>query len=172
MWLKMAPCLPKFGLTRPREASRWLQIDPGGSKMVALQFRPMLFTESFLTSLTSDLQCCCIVDTSQGNDSVASRERERLQDWSNRLRVGVRMGQDVPKNRQLLAPRGPRAKCGQGPYHRKFFARWLLSCRSWSQDGSRRPQDGPMIFQMASRVPKTPQDDFEIASTSSKMAPR
>ena len=59
MWLKMAPCLPKFGLTRPREASRWLQIDPGGSKMVALQFRPMLFTESFLPSVTSDLQCCC-----------------------------------------------------------------------------------------------------------------
>ena len=33
MWLKMAPCWPKFGLTRPREASRWPQIDPGGSKM-------------------------------------------------------------------------------------------------------------------------------------------
>ena len=59
MWLKMAPCLAKIGLTRPREASRWLQIDPGGSKMVALQFRPMLFTESFLPSVTSDLQCCC-----------------------------------------------------------------------------------------------------------------
>ena len=44
--------------------------------MVALQFRPMLFSESFLTSVTCDLQCCCIVDTSQGNDSVDSRERE------------------------------------------------------------------------------------------------
>ena len=46
--------------------------------VVALQFHPMLFTGGFLTSVTSDLQCCCIVDTSQGKDSVASREREIL----------------------------------------------------------------------------------------------
>merc|ERR1712018_458353 len=48
----------------------------------------------------------------------------------------------------------------------------LVSCRSWSKDGSRRPQHGAKIFQMASRSPKTPQDDFERASRGSKMAPK
>ena len=153
-----------------------------------------------------------------------------LQDWSNRLRVGVRMGQDVPKNHQLLAPR-PHSKVWpldhtlshgptwpiwpiislctsnsilisivifisihhlrpplttlwvmgpHGPFgilflcvHPTLYLYLLLySCRSWSQDGSSRPQDGLMIFQMASRAAKTPQDDFEMASRGSKMAPR
>ena len=106
----MAPRLVQFGLYPALRLhglniiSSWPPEAPEQSKNGV--------SESFLTSVTSDLQCCCIVDTSQGDDSVASRERERLQDWSNRLRVGVRMGQDVPKNHQLLAPRGPRAKCG------------------------------------------------------------